>query len=56
MAGTLHGFLDHTQIPKPFSDVAIAIGQPIDVPPGADDAALEQARLTLEARLKSPAS
>ena len=44
---------DHTQIPKPFSDVAIAIGEPIDVPSEADEATLEQARLTLEARLKS---
>jgi lysophospholipid acyltransferase (LPLAT)-like uncharacterized protein len=42
---------DRTQIPKPFSHVAIAMGEPIDVPPGADDAAMEQARLTLEARL-----
>jgi lysophospholipid acyltransferase (LPLAT)-like uncharacterized protein len=44
---------DRTQIPKPWSNVAIAIGEPIEVPPGADDAAMEQARLTLEARLKS---
>ena len=44
---------DRTQIPKPFSDVAIAIGAPIEVPSGADDAALEQARVTLEARLSS---
>jgi lysophospholipid acyltransferase (LPLAT)-like uncharacterized protein len=44
---------DHTQIPKPFSNVAIAIGEPVEVPSGADDAALEQARLTVEARLKS---
>ena len=43
---------DRTQIPRPWSNVAIAIGAPIEVPPGADDAALEQARLTLEARLK----
>jgi lysophospholipid acyltransferase (LPLAT)-like uncharacterized protein len=43
---------DRTQIPKPFSNVAIAVGEPFDVPPAADDAALEQARLTLEARLK----
>jgi lysophospholipid acyltransferase (LPLAT)-like uncharacterized protein len=42
---------DRTQIPKPWSNVAIAIGEPIEVPPGADDAALEQARLTLEAQL-----
>ena len=44
---------DRTQVPKPWSNVAIAIGEPIEVPPGADDAAMEQARLTLEARLKS---
>jgi hypothetical protein len=44
---------DRTQIPKPFSTVAIAIGEPIDVPPDADEAAIEQARLTLESRLKS---
>jgi lysophospholipid acyltransferase (LPLAT)-like uncharacterized protein len=44
---------DRTQIPKPWSNVAIAIGEPIEVPPDADDAAMEQTRLTLEARLKS---
>ena len=44
---------DRTQIPKPWSNVSIAIGEPIEVPPGADDAAMEKARLTLEARLKS---
>jgi len=44
---------DHTQIPKPFSTVAIAIGEPIEVPPDTSDAGLEQARVTLEARLKS---
>ena len=43
---------DRTQIPKPWSTVAIAIGDPIEVPPDADDAALEQSRLLLEARLK----
>jgi lysophospholipid acyltransferase (LPLAT)-like uncharacterized protein len=43
---------DHTQIPKPWSNVAIVIGEPLEVPPGADDAAMEQARLVLEARLK----
>src|SRR6202171_1012776 len=42
---------DRAQIPKPFSDVAIAIGEPIEVPPDADEAATEQARQTLEARL-----
>ena len=47
------GSWDRTQIPKPFSDVAIAIGEPIDVPSDADEAAMERARLTLEARLTS---
>jgi len=44
---------DRTQIPKPFSDVAIAIGEPIDVPPDTDDAGLERARVALETRLLS---
>ena len=44
---------DRTQIPKPFSEVAIAIGEPIDVLPDTDDAGLEQARVDLEARLAS---
>ena len=43
---------DQTQIPKPFADVSIAIGEPFAVSPDADEAALEQARLELEARLK----
>jgi hypothetical protein len=42
---------DRTQIPKPWSTVAIAMGEPFDVPPAADDAALERVRLDLEARL-----
>ena len=44
---------DQTQIPKPFAHVIIAIGEPLEVPPDADDAALERARLELETRLKS---
>ena len=44
---------DRAQIPKPFSDVAIAIGEPLEVPPDADEAAIERSRLTLEARLTS---
>ncbi|MCU1383657.1 MAG: hypothetical protein JWL71_2354 [Acidobacteria bacterium] len=44
---------DRTQIPKPFSDVAIAVGAPIEVPPDAGEGALEHARLALEATLKS---
>ena len=42
---------DHTQIPKPWSNVAIAVGEPIEVPPDADEAAIEQARQFLERRL-----
>jgi len=47
------GSWDRTQIPKPWSKVAIAIGPPIEVRPDADETALEQARLALEVRLKS---
>jgi lysophospholipid acyltransferase (LPLAT)-like uncharacterized protein len=47
------GSWDRTQIPKPFSDVAIAVGEPLEVSPDADEAAIEQARLELEARLRS---
>ena len=43
---------DRTQIPKPFSTVALAIGEPLFVVPGADGAALEAARLQLQARLR----
>ena len=32
---------DRTQIPRPFSTVALTVGQPIDVPENADEAALE---------------
>ena len=42
---------DHTQIPKPWSTVAIAVGEPIDVLRDADDAGLESARQLLEQRL-----
>jgi lysophospholipid acyltransferase (LPLAT)-like uncharacterized protein len=44
---------DRTQIPKPFATVALAIGEPFTVPRDADEAAIEQARLALEARLRS---
>ena len=43
---------DRTQIPKPFSDVAISIGEPLDVPPDADEAAIEQTRRLLKCRLE----
>jgi len=42
---------DRTQIPRPFSTVTIAIGEPIEVPREADEAALEAARVLLEERL-----
>jgi lysophospholipid acyltransferase (LPLAT)-like uncharacterized protein len=39
---------DRTQIPKPFSRVALVVGEPIAVPPDSTDAQLEQARQDLE--------
>ena len=42
---------DRTQIPKPFTLMALAVGAPIEVPAGADEAALEQKRRDLEASL-----
>jgi lysophospholipid acyltransferase (LPLAT)-like uncharacterized protein len=42
---------DRTQIPKPWSTVAIAIGEPMRVPPDADADALEKERVELERRL-----
>src|ERR671919_872152 len=42
---------DRTQIPKPFATVSIAMGQPFDVSPDADDAAIEASRRQLEADL-----
>jgi lysophospholipid acyltransferase (LPLAT)-like uncharacterized protein len=44
---------DRHQVPKPGSDVAVALGRPIDVPPGAGEAALEEARLALEDGLQA---
>ncbi len=43
---------DRTQVPKPFTRIAIAVGPPFYVPADADDAALEQRRLDLEAELR----
>jgi lysophospholipid acyltransferase (LPLAT)-like uncharacterized protein len=42
---------DQHQVPKPGSDVAIAIGEPIDVP-GTDEAAIEASRQELERALR----
>ncbi len=44
---------DATQIPRPFSRVAIAVGEPFTVPPDADDAALDRSRVDLEERLQA---
>jgi hypothetical protein len=44
---------DRTQIPKPWANVAIAIGEPIEIPPDTEEAGLERARLDLEGRLRT---
>ena len=43
---------DQTQIPKPFTTVGVAIGEPLEVPGDADDTRLETARQELEQRLQ----
>ena len=43
---------DRTQIPKPFSTVALVIGKPIEVPRDLEGEALEEARLSLETALR----
>ena len=42
---------DRTQIPKPFSTVALVVGEPFHVPGSADEVAIEAARGELEKRL-----
>jgi lysophospholipid acyltransferase (LPLAT)-like uncharacterized protein len=42
---------DRTQIPKPFSTVALAVGEPMEVPGDASSEVLEQSRQELERRL-----
>jgi lysophospholipid acyltransferase (LPLAT)-like uncharacterized protein len=42
---------DRTQVPKPWSRVAIAIGEPLDVPCDAEAAEVEAKRVELEQRL-----
>jgi lysophospholipid acyltransferase (LPLAT)-like uncharacterized protein len=44
---------DRTQIPKPWSTVAIAIGEPLDIASDSDDGAVEEGRRALEARLRA---
>jgi lysophospholipid acyltransferase (LPLAT)-like uncharacterized protein len=42
---------DRTQVPRPFARVALAMGAPVEVPPDAGEAGLEEKRLELEATL-----
>jgi lysophospholipid acyltransferase (LPLAT)-like uncharacterized protein len=42
---------DRFQVPAPFAKVVIAYGEPFVVPPDADRAAREEARLRLEREL-----
>ena len=44
---------DRTQIPKPYATVSLAIGEPLHVPPDADDQGIERAREALEQRLRA---
>ena len=47
---------DRTQVPRPFSLVALAVGAPIEVPPGATQTALEDKRRELESALETLAA
>jgi lysophospholipid acyltransferase (LPLAT)-like uncharacterized protein len=47
------GSWDRTQIPKPFSTVALTVGQPIEVPGDADERTIETKRLEVETALVS---
>ncbi len=47
------GSWDRTQIPRPFSTVALVVGAPIEVPADATDADVERHRTELEARLQT---
>jgi lysophospholipid acyltransferase (LPLAT)-like uncharacterized protein len=44
---------DRTQIPKPFATVGLAVGEPFDDARDLDEQGLENARLSLETRLKN---
>lgn len=45
------GSWDRTQIPKPFSTVALAVGEPMSVAGDASDEQMEERRIELESRL-----
>src|SRR5579864_2840472 len=51
-AWTLNSW-DRTQIPKPFARVAVAIGNPFNVAPDANEGGIECARATLDDRLRA---
>jgi lysophospholipid acyltransferase (LPLAT)-like uncharacterized protein len=44
---------DRTQIPKPFSTVALVVGEPLEVPGGLSGEAREAVRQEVEARLRA---
>ena len=44
---------DRTQIPKPFATVALAVGEPFEVPRHTGDRGIEEARRMLEERLQA---
>lgn len=44
---------DRTQVPKPFSEVALVVGAPIEVPPGLDSAGIESVRAELDRTLNA---
>jgi lysophospholipid acyltransferase (LPLAT)-like uncharacterized protein len=43
---------DRTEVPRPFATVALVVGRPIDVPPDADDDAIESKRLEVQSALE----
>ena len=43
---------DRTQIPKPFATVALAVGEPFDIPQDANEETVERGRQELEKRLR----
>ena len=44
---------DHFMIPKPFARVALAIGEPVEVPPELSRAGLEEFRVRMQAELEA---
>ena len=42
---------DRTQVPKPFAEVSLVIGEPLPVPHDLDDRGIEKARETLQTKL-----